>query len=70
MAACGETQAENGACLVGGGWCLSPEDAAQATSEVVVSPYSGWKRRQSLSRGCTHHVPPVSFATPLHRALP
>lgn len=48
MAACGETQAENGACLVGGGWSLSPEDAAQATGEVVISPYSGWKRRQSL----------------------
>lgn len=47
MAACGETQAENGACLVGGGWSLPPKDAAQTTSSVVISFDSGWRGRWS-----------------------
>lgn len=28
-----------------GGLCLSPKDAAQAASDVVIRPCSGWKRR-------------------------
>lgn len=71
VAARGEAQAENRACLVGGGWSLSPQDAAQATSDVGMSPYSGWKRRQSpLNMGLKTNSLPVSFATPLHHTRP